>query len=102
MKNMHTICTFLLLILGNFTGCDWTGETWDCCSNSHPCGLFEGDCDGDDECNDNLLCGSNNCFSFFSSTADCCIEPGKNNAVSTVGMTISLEVYKSYILLLEL
>jgi hypothetical protein len=26
----------------------------------------------------------------------------KTNAVSTVGMTISLEVYKSYILLLEL
>ena len=70
--------TFLFLLL-DFTGCDWTGETWgetwSCCSSSHPCGIFEGDCDGDDECADNLVCGSYNCVDTFPSDADCCIEP---------------------------
>ena len=75
MENTYTICPFLFLLLDNFTGCDWTGETYSCCSSSHPCGMFEGDCDGDDECADNLVCGTDNCFNSFSSAADCCIEP---------------------------
>ena len=38
--------------------------------------MFEGDCDLDDECAGNLLCGSDNCYitdSSFPSNADCCI-----------------------------
>ena len=66
---------YLFVLLDNFTGCDWTGETYHCCSSSHPCGMFEGDCDEDDECADNLVCGTNNCFDSFKSSADCCIEP---------------------------
>ena len=72
-------CLSLLFILGNFTGCDWSGDTEEttlaCCSSANPCGLFEGHCDGDDECAGNLLCGSDNCLSFFHIFADCCIEP---------------------------
>ena len=80
-NNSWQICThvdflyFCFLLLAGFTGCDWSWETWGCCSFYHPCGIFEGDCDGDNECAGNLVCGTNNCFSSFSSTADCCIQP---------------------------
>ena len=63
----------------SFTGCDWSGNTdevtWDCCSSSSPCWIFEGDCDGDYDCIGHLICGSNNCFDSFSSGADCCYDP---------------------------
>ena len=70
----YTICSYLFVLLDNFTGCDWTGETWSCCSRSHPCGIFEGDCDGNDEYADNLVCGSFSCLDSFPPDADCCIE----------------------------
>ena len=48
-----------------------------CCDPSQPCGLGEGDCDDDDDCQGSLVCGSNNCDqSLFWSKADCC-EEGK-------------------------
>merc|ERR1712059_52567 len=52
-----------------------------CCKGQ--CGLGEGDCDSDDDCGINLVCGSNNCIhlftgdrSSFDSTDDCCASPG--------------------------
>merc|ERR1711920_544494 len=48
----------------------------ECCSTAAPCAINEGDCDKDSECQGNLICGRNNCPSFFPSTADCC--EGKN------------------------
>ena len=84
-NNSWQICThvdflhFCFLLLAGFTGCDWSGgtdgETWECCSSSHPCGIFEGDCDADNDCAGNLVCGSNNCYSSFPWHADCCIQP---------------------------
>ena len=69
------IC-LLLLPDPEFAGCNWSTEaTWTCCSSSNPCGIFEGDCDGDQDCAGNLACGLNNCPDFFSSGADCCYEP---------------------------
>ena len=57
--------------------CDWTGsldeETWDCCTVDKPCQENEGDCDNDNECAGNLVCGTNNCGGIFDSAADCCI-----------------------------
>ena len=32
-----------------------------CCTKEHPCSQWEGDCDNDDECKHDLVCGSNNC-----------------------------------------
>ena len=39
------------------------GETAsdNCCSNDYPCSLGEGDCDSDEQCVLDLVCGSNNC-----------------------------------------
>ena len=43
-----------------------------CCSSSKPCGLSQGDCDSNNECSGNLVCGKNNCQPPFPSDADCC------------------------------
>ena len=65
---------FLLKILA----CDATISDWNCCLLSNNCGVGEGDCDSDSECNGNLICGTDNCQSFDSgwldSGFDCCME----------------------------
>ena len=52
---------------------------WNCCSDTSPCMLGGGDCDDDSQCQGDLVCGSENCLSDYSSTgsnwvegADCC------------------------------
>ena len=62
---------------------------WDCCNPHSQCGVGEGDCDSDDDCVGDLICGnsrddSNNCATTFANNsslwmekADCCINPGK-------------------------
>ena len=60
--------SFAFLFTDSFTGCNgegnwldqdfWNVETWGCCSSSDPCGVAEGDCDHDDECQGHLLCGT--------------------------------------------
>jgi len=53
-------------------------NTWDsydsgCCSTSEPCGIGEGDCDNDSDCQEGLSCGDNNCVGTgFTKQADCC------------------------------
>ena len=43
----------------------------DCCNGE--CGVGEGDCDHNDDCAGNLLCGSNNCIGLtFEGSDDCC------------------------------
>ena len=44
----------------------------ECCSEENPCGVGEGDCDHDNECEGELTCGKNNCADFPSPKADCC------------------------------
>jgi len=74
----------------NWTSDNTDAKTWACCTSSEPCGLFEGDCDNDDECKGNFKCGEkHNCLdlnpgSSFSPGADCCYDP--NN--STQGFTM--------------
>ena len=49
-----------------------------CCTSSNPCGINQGDCDSDSDCNGDLICGKDNCIdlwpSFGDVYADCCIE----------------------------
>ena len=54
-----------------------------CCTEHGPCGLGEGDCDKDSECEGDLVCGTHgggkgeNCGpSFLYDTAECCRAPG--------------------------
>ena len=46
--------------------CDWTGtggdaDTWACCNLENQCGFGEGDCDSNNQCEGNLICGIDNC-----------------------------------------
>ena len=49
------------------------------CSSGIQCGINEGDCDSDDECQNDLVCGTDNCnynaSLGFSSDLDCCYNP---------------------------
>ena len=56
--------------------CDggFRNETRECCSEAEPCNEGQGDCDDDNECRSELVCGHNNCDAskFFWDSADCC------------------------------
>ena len=54
--------------------CDPAADDWTCCSEDAPCGLGQGDCDHDGECEDGLACGHNNCGAGHSGM-DCCSYP---------------------------
>ena len=43
----------------SFSGC--LGIDEGCCTKVLPCGLNEGDCDGDDQCLDELVCVKDSC-----------------------------------------
>ena len=66
--------------------CDWSGtfdeNTWSCCSVTNKCKEDEGDCDSDDQCEGNLICGFNNCQN-FDPLADCCFDPTKRGILGT-------------------
>ena len=58
----------------------WASYSKTCCTDdaNEPCGLGEGDCDTDDECAGDLVCGTNNCLrmgSGFKKGSDCCELP---------------------------
>ena len=46
--------------------------TGECCQPDHLCDLEEGDCDRDEDCDGNYICGTNNCGSPFPDSHDCC------------------------------
>ena len=61
-----------------------------CCRPETPCGEGGGDCDHDDDCAGNLVCGFDNCVDYDASwpmTYDCCM-PGKFKRVENLLVTI--------------
>ena len=39
-----------------------TFQDWNCCTKNNPCKVeMTGDCDEDEDCDGDLLCGTNNC-----------------------------------------
>ena len=58
----------------------WASYSKICCTDdaNEPCGLGEGDCDTDEECAGDLVCGTNNCLpmgSGLKTRSDCCELP---------------------------
>ena len=58
------------------SGCDASKNDADCCTSSFPCAIGDGDCDEDEDCDGDLICGIDNCQYFDSAwpgtTTDCC------------------------------
>lgn len=48
------------------------GKNFGCCTGDTPCNIHDGDCDNDDECIGDLVCGTNNCV--WGGTDDCCMK----------------------------
>ena len=75
LVNIEYLIFYISKLIGN-PKCDIkTTKTYDreCCSVDNPCGLGQGDCDKDDECSGDLVCGRDNCgMEYKSATADCC------------------------------
>ena len=66
------------------------------CCNHQPCGIGEGDCDSDDHCQGDLVCGVDNCKQFDPNTPradfDCCM---KGKAIAKVIATPKAMVFGS-------
>ena len=56
---------------GAALGCDPANDDTSCCQSYAQCGLGEGDCDDDEDCSGDLVCGTNNCAA-GRATLDCC------------------------------
>ena len=55
---------------------------WSCCTTLRRCGINQGDCDSDNECEGTLTCGIGNCaVHLFPENADCCQEPGNQSNI---------------------
>ena len=52
--------------------CQPPHDDWDCCTEECPCREGEGDCDEDSHCQEDLVCGTNNCVLDGDPEADCC------------------------------
>ena len=64
-----------------------------CCTASRPCVEGEGDCENDQECSGELVCGNNNCQQFssiFHAKDDCCVKPSSQTQKSTPAVDLSI------------
>lgn len=52
------------------------GKWHNCCTSEKKCGLGDGDCDNDEDCDGDLVCGTNNCPASWGETKDCCKKKG--------------------------
>ena len=62
---------------------------WDCCTIENPCGLNKGDCDLNDHCLNDLVCGIANCGSEFPVNTDCCETSGKHFFFNSIWSKVS-------------
>ena len=69
----NTIFLYLNCLAKSCNGTPYDNE---CCSSKQQCGINEGDCDSNDDCIGDLVCGKDNCPTHFPSDADCCQYPG--------------------------
>jgi len=70
--------------------CNATPAAVNCCTSTNKCGVGEGDCDFNSDCQPGLSCGSNNCRQFHPaapSWADCCWDPNTSNFGKSVSGT---------------
>ena len=57
-------------------GCEGKeGDIANCCSTTNLCGLYQGNCQIDEHCTYDLICGTNNCGNDFPVGTNCCRMP---------------------------
>ena len=63
----------------------------DCCSDDNLCGINQGDCDFDHQCQFGLKCGSNNCPASlgFDSEFDCCFQGCKSHRILSNNLNLN-------------
>ena len=68
------------------SNCDCLNSNVKICTTEKPCGLDEGDCNYDNECQPGLKCGENNCpvHLFNHSSIDCCYKQDECNVFETL------------------
>ena len=62
----------------------FVGDDEFCTTDTNPCGVDEGDCDSNNECQTNLICDTaNSCPAYlgFASDVNCCVEKCKKTAL---------------------
>ena len=63
-----------------YSGCD---NVWSCCSSASPCNDEQGDCDTNDDCIGDLVCGISNCIgSKYPPNVDCCTSESKGTKLA--------------------
>ena len=75
-----------------------------CCTPDNKCGEDEGDCDTDNDCQDGLKCGEDNCSNKgngnpnneWNAEDDCCYKPGKMNVVLNYFFLKSINIRQSF------
>ena len=62
-----------------------------CCSAENLCGINQGDCDFDHQCQFGLKCGSNNCPASlgFDSEFDCCFQGCKSHRILSNNLNLN-------------
>ena len=60
---------------------------WDFCTEKIPCMENEGDCDFDNQCQEDLICGTDNCPEEINIGIDCCFNSSKSNFTTISNMT---------------
>ena len=77
--NYHWLIHNLLILVTASCNGGSHAKIGSCCTANNPCEVNQGDCDIDEDCKGNLICGSDNCGpSFTWSYTDCCkLKDGK-------------------------
>ena len=86
-SNLETICPYNADNVWKY----WDDTAWlatndvyiicDFCTSENSCGIDQADCETHDECQEGLMCGSNNCPTSlgYPSEVDCCYQPMVGN-----------------------
>jgi len=66
-----------------------------CCTPTNRCGIFEGDCDDDEDCLGGLVCGSNNCKGMGLFDDCCALKDEDEEELEELGLTPAYERAKN-------
>ena len=67
---------------------------WSCCSSASPCTFNEGDCDTNEDCIGDLVCGISNCIgSKYPPNVDCCTSESKGTKLALSNLVGLISIF---------